>query len=321
MIGFLRELRKRPFLRYGPKSRWSHHLFHHASLGNAVSILECGSIYSRNRLAELDIVHQESAALDVIERTEPWVQDHVRFYFRPRTPTQYRMEGIRPRGQRWRNAHCPVPIFFVFDIDDILTREGTMFSEGSLAGFDPVFGSSARELEALPFEEVYHDGYYDTDAFPRRTYHKNAEVIVPDEVDVEHACGIYCRSDAEKHTLLDSLPPSVRTSWEPHVYHDPSLNLYFDHWTFVEEAYDILGYTALRFNPETRTPGPFDLSIQATTPDGERTWTEEREGYLANDTLHIATNELTENLGTDDTIDLSIHLDGDHAYRTMLHPS
>jgi len=208
IIGFLRELRERPFLRYGPKSRWSHHVFHHASLGNAVSILEGGAIYSRNRLAELDIVHQESAALDVIERTEPWVQDHVRFYFRPRTPTQYRMEGIRPRGHRWRDAHCPVPIFFVFDIDDILTREATKFSEGGLAGFDPVFGGSARELKALPFEDIYHDGYYDTDTFPRRTYRKNAEVIVPEKVDVEHACGVYCRSDAEKHTLLNSLPPS-----------------------------------------------------------------------------------------------------------------
>lgn len=35
-------------------------------------------------------------------------------YFRPRTPTQFHNEGIRPPLQRGQSgAHCPVPIFFV----------------------------------------------------------------------------------------------------------------------------------------------------------------------------------------------------------------
>jgi len=76
--------------------------------------------------------------------------------------------------------------------------------------------------------------------------------------------------------LLNSLPPSVRTTWQPHIYHDPQLNLYFNNWTFVEEAYDIMGYVAMRFNPDTRTAGPFDLTIQASVPGCDRTWTEER---------------------------------------------
>ena len=210
ILDFWPELARRPFLRRGPISRWIPYVFHLTSLENAVRIMECGRLYSRSRMDELGILHQESADLDVIDATPPWVQDYVRFYFRPRTPTQFHMEGIRPVDQRSRGANCPVPVFFLFESTDILTRLDTRFSDGNLAALNPNIGDSCEELGDFPFEEIYHTGYYDTDRHPRRTYHRNAEVIVPREVDIDHASGIYCRSAAEKQTLVNSLPGDLQ---------------------------------------------------------------------------------------------------------------
>ncbi len=280
--------------------------------------MERGRLYSRRRLDELGIPHQESADPDVIDATPRWVRDYVRFYFRPRTPTQFHMEGIRPVDQRSRGANCPVPVFFLFESTDILTRLDTRFSDGNLATFNPRIGDSCEELMDLPLEEIFHTGYYDTDLHPRRTYHRNAEVIVPREVNIDQVCGIHCRSAAEKQTLLNSMSGDLRDRWGPRISFDPSLSLYHNRWSYVEEAYVLLGHISLRFNPDSRTPGPFILTTEVAPEGGTVSWSEERPDFRADDQLIIAIDHLREMSAITGPMDVMFRLDGEIAYRAVV---
>ncbi|WP_297055279.1 DarT ssDNA thymidine ADP-ribosyltransferase family protein [uncultured Dubosiella sp.] len=108
---------------------WPKYIYHYTDLTNAIGILKECKIFSRNSVGELA---NENASKDVIEHTSVEVLDYVRFYFRPKTPTQYRNEGFIPRNQRWSNAHVPIPIFIAFKADKMFEREDVLFSEVSL---------------------------------------------------------------------------------------------------------------------------------------------------------------------------------------------
>ncbi len=77
--------------------------------------------------------------------TKSWVHDYARFYFRPKTPTQYRNEGIFGRNghlnRRLENnvekiwekkpAHLPIPIFITFSFKKQLFWEGMLLKKFS----------------------------------------------------------------------------------------------------------------------------------------------------------------------------------------------
>jgi len=117
---------------YGHRGKWPARLFHHALIENAVSILKSGCLLSRsgsNNIRVLDIADQE------IVSGRDRAHDFARFYFRPRTPTQFHVEGIRKAGDFYRGdnrTHAPVLVMFVFDAKAVLTRYGTRFSNSNM---------------------------------------------------------------------------------------------------------------------------------------------------------------------------------------------
>ena len=148
----------------------------------------------------------ETASQEVLDHTEETWKNHVRLYFRPRTPTQYQVEGFRPKGQLGSlQAHMPVPVFFLFDAKDILTRASTKFSNGNLAAH-PVVGENADYFEAIPFEKVYHDSWMSEGEKANIKFHRHAEVVVPDELDLDALQLVWLRTEAEYKTLLQLLP-------------------------------------------------------------------------------------------------------------------
>ena len=115
----------------------------------------------------------------MLDHTDEKWKNCVRLYFRPRTPTQYQVEGFRPQGQLGSlQAHMPVPVFFLFEAKDILTRAGTRFSAGNLAA-SRVVGEDAVYFESIPFQKVYHDSWMAEGEKGNIKFHRHAEVIVP----------------------------------------------------------------------------------------------------------------------------------------------
>lgn len=131
ILAFLDKLKQAPWLGEQRK-RWPDFLFHFTDIRNAVSILNSGFLFSRDEARRRGIVFISSASSQVISRTAPAIKDSVRFYFRPETPTTYHMEGFKPLNQRYEDAHCPVPIYFLFDMREIITLRDTRFSNGNL---------------------------------------------------------------------------------------------------------------------------------------------------------------------------------------------
>jgi hypothetical protein len=115
------------------QSWWPQFVFHFTHLDNAVSALERDCLYSRHQMEVWNIPFWDSASPEMIGRTNEQDKDFVRFFFRPRTPTQYRNEGIRAQSDIEMNAHCPVPIFLLFDSVDLLTRANCSFTNRSIA--------------------------------------------------------------------------------------------------------------------------------------------------------------------------------------------
>ena len=155
--------------------------FHHTALRNAADVLNNGLLVSRAQLAELGLLHEDAASADVISNTDGDRQKFVRLYFRPCTPTQWHCEGIRPEsGFTAHRAHCPVPVFFLFDLPDLLTRQGTHFSDGNMASTRVSWGNTQAVFDAIPFGNVYHRGWASSAPDPANVvFNRHAEFWFP----------------------------------------------------------------------------------------------------------------------------------------------
>src|SRR5690348_3489356 len=74
------------------KSRWPKHLFRHEPLQNAVQVLKSGRLLSRH---QAEAVEHVDIAPPAIIHSRNNAHRFGRLYFRPRTPTQFHIEGIR----------------------------------------------------------------------------------------------------------------------------------------------------------------------------------------------------------------------------------
>ncbi|HNW92332.1 MAG TPA: DUF4433 domain-containing protein [bacterium] len=228
------ETLKRQYAADPERKFWPQCLFHFTDVNNAAKILDIGYIYSRAELERRGIEIADAASPDVLHVTDRRVKEHVRLYFRPKTPTQYSNEGIRPKDKQKYGAHCPVPVMLLFDAKEILTRQSTCFSDANLAAAGTNVFSSADYFKKLPFDKIYHMGWQDYDDEVKRR--RNAEVIVPTELDLTALKGIRCRSQADLETLRHLLSYDAFMNWHKILGVDSRRNLFDSRWLFVRQA-------------------------------------------------------------------------------------
>ena len=185
---------------YPYRQKWPSRLFHHAPIENAVQIIQGGNLRSRGDPANNR--SKDVAAAEVVEAREH-AHDSARLYFRPRTPTQWHIEGIRKAGEckYGEDAHAPVLIMMVFEAKKVLSRAGIQFCDRNmqLASAEP--GDSEEYFSKIPFEKVYHEG--GTGGDRSITEHRCAEVLAVSPLPLNETLQwIYCRTDAERDTLI-----------------------------------------------------------------------------------------------------------------------
>lgn len=242
----------------GPTRKWwPQFVFHFTDLRNVVSILSQGKLLARSRCG----IATDIASAEVLAHTDDAWKDFVRLYFRPRTPMQWNIEGIRPRGQLTSlNAHCPVPVFLLFDSTELLTRSTTQFSEGNLAA-NSTTGDDAAYFAAIPFEKVYHNSWLSEVEKRNIVFHRHAEVLIPEELDLGALKYIICRSEAELETLRNRLPPDVCAEFNGRICEARRANLFDRSWMFVETTSLEQQKVTLNFNPSTKSKGPFSVVL------------------------------------------------------------
>ncbi|WP_461243411.1 DarT ssDNA thymidine ADP-ribosyltransferase family protein [Secundilactobacillus muriivasis] len=116
-----------------PRKRtyWPRFAFHFTDINNAVSILKHRCLVSRNRAIAQGWMSNDNASQSVISTTSSVVENQVRLYFRPRTPTQFHNEGFKTklaRNDGRVSANCPIPVFFLFDLSQVLALSNSKFS-------------------------------------------------------------------------------------------------------------------------------------------------------------------------------------------------
>ena len=258
---FLDELPKKE--RLGKqRSPWVKFAFHFTDIINAIAILTTGKVRCRADLELENLLSVDIASPTVLATTSAEVKKSVRLYFRPRTPTQHQMEGIRPDGNLWNESHCPVPVFFLFDLLTILTKDDCSFSDGNLAALGPKrLYSTARELATLDFQKIYHVDWLSAENKRDIILHRNAEIVIPKELDLDSLKFIYCRTPAEKETLLHKLPWEVKSEWGSRIIVASSTSLFYRHWVFIDTVILDHKSATLNFSPDPQKSGPFELRL------------------------------------------------------------
>lgn len=238
----------------GARRWWPGYLFHFADIRNVVSILQAGALMSREAMQTRQANFTDAASHEVLDWTDDRWKQYARFYFRPRTPMLYRNEGFRPRERRWQGAHCPVPVYLLFDLEAILCRADSLFSDGNLANTASEFVEvnifdKAADFERLPFELIYHDSRVSPEERSKIISHRHAEVIVPQAVELEHLRLIWCRTQAEYEMLRYLLPDALWQQWRDKITARTDYNLFNREWVHVEQVTMTSTQVAFRFNP------------------------------------------------------------------------
>lgn len=262
---FLDELKLQPWLGPAQKS-WPDCLYRFEPVEAAVNILEDGQFLSRAGALNAKKIEYDSASAEIISVTDDCWKEYVRLYFRPRSPMQFETEGFRTAGSFRYAAMCPMPIVFVLDSREILTRADSVFSNGNLAASADT-GSDASFLRKIPFELVYHDTWFDPSDRGTIIFHRHAEVIIPDSLDLAPIRFIGCRSQAEYETFQQLMSPATRKRWAKKIAVGTRGNLHIQKWMFVERATLSKSKIILYFNPDSRSQGPFKLKLEGTHSD------------------------------------------------------
>jgi hypothetical protein len=195
---------------------WPRYVYHFTDVQNAAGILNRGVLLSRNAVLQHDGMLVDNAHKAIIDRTDADKKEYARLYFRPQTPTQWSNEGIKPADERG-DAHCPVPVFFYFRAFDILSDDKCEFCKGNLARTGAEVCADHDSFQAIPFYEVFSEGYLPVEGRDAQVNHRNAEVLFRDELGLEHLEFICCRSEAEKETLRTLLAPTSLEHWSSRI--------------------------------------------------------------------------------------------------------
>ncbi len=218
-----------PFRPY--RSKWPSRLFHHAPIQNAVKILLDGNL--RSRIDPSNQRERDVAAPGVIDARDH-AHNSARLYFRPRTPTQYHIEGIRKKGecQYGDDTHAPVLIMMVFNGRKVLALPDIKFCDRNMQLGHAQPGDSEDYFSKIPFEKVFHEGN-----------------IGGDRTIIDHRCAassplplannlqwIYCRTAAERDTLISMLGDK-QSDWASRILISDDLLLFERRHVFVESTF------------------------------------------------------------------------------------
>lgn len=242
------------------REKWPSRLFHHAPIENAVKILQDGNL--RSRLDPQSKRTRDVAAAGVIDNRAD-AHQYARLYFRPKTPTQYHIEGIRKTNEcsYGEATHAPVLIMFVFDAKAVLSREGIMFCDQNMQKDEASPGDTEEYFSSIPFEKVYHEGGIGGDY--SIISHRCAEVLAPSPLPLEEALQwIYCRSIAEKETLLEMLGADAEI-WSKKIIISNDVLVFERKFVFVDEVTLSPERILFRFNSRAdRAPVDVQVSVK-----------------------------------------------------------
>ncbi len=119
----------------------------------------------------------------------------------------------------------------------------------------------------MPFEQIYHDSSLsglDERQRDNIIFHRQAEVVIPDKIDLQSLQYVWCRSEAEYETLHYLLGDSLWEKWKEKITQRTDQSLFHRLWVYVDSV--ILGSKEIRFRfhpcNNSSDQGPFHLRLE-----------------------------------------------------------
>lgn len=218
---------------YPHRKYWPARLFHHAPLENAIAILREGMLRSRN---DAENTHPRDVAAPGVISNQTAAHDFVRMYFRPKTPTQYCIEGIRKAGEcpYGDQTHVPLLVMFALDARTVLCQADIRFSARNMQIGGTQTESTEEAFSAVPFLKVFSEG--NTGGDRSFTDARCAEVLANSPLSLEHCLReIYFRSEPERDTVLHLLGNEA-AQWLNRCYVSDALKVFEKRHAFVQEV-------------------------------------------------------------------------------------
>lgn len=248
------------------KRKWPKHLFRHEPITNALTILKAGVLKSRDGAAADGILQNDIAPENIIQARDD-AHNCVRLYFRPRTPTQFHIEGIRKPVDYYMERHAGLLVMLVLDGHAVLTMPNTRFSCGNMQSYHSGVYENDEGFDNLDFAGIYHDEAYPTQEEIRK---RCAEVLAESPLSLADSLkAILVRTDADASTLkcllqregIGHLVPLVKTS--------KSTGVFFQRYTAVEYVDISPGRVNFRLKP-TYSVGDINTEMAIFDSDGRR---------------------------------------------------
>jgi hypothetical protein len=240
---------------------WPNFIYHTTNLDNALRIVASQRILSRNMAINSQSLISDVADPDVISKTDSVWKDYARFYFRPKTPTMWVNEGIKPLAQRGK-AHCPVPVCFLFNAKKMLVQDNCIFSNGNLGSQTVSTGTDAAFFKNLNFDKIFHDSPHNDKNI---TFSRCAEAIFPGSVDFTNLEFIVLRSEAEKETFINMIDYNFALTWKDKIRVSTRLPVFNENWNFVRDVKWSGKNIVVKFNEQRKNSrGPFNFEWEIT---------------------------------------------------------
>jgi hypothetical protein len=210
------------------------------------------------------------------------------------------------------DAHCPVPVAFVFDAPKVLAIRGVRFSAINLATHNAPIYATLDKFRELPFEKIYHEGAVNDRSIISR---RQAEVIVPGALDLDDTMrAVRCRTDAERTTLLQRLSFRERVRYRQRIRTVTDVPIFQADRLFVERV-NLVGDEVIidlhlpryRFSFDARFTADFGTTGR---PDVDRSW-ELKTGTASRLIVPLHSGDATVT-----QVGITLQLDGLLAYQT-----
>lgn len=298
----------------GTQNWWTKSLFHFTDITNAISVLNHGKIYSREKAIANGLMQNDNANDGVIALTSDEHKKYARLYFGPSTPTQKTNEGLKPKDLILNNAHCPIPVMFIFDFKKIFLLNDTKFTDGNLATSPNIY-DDIQDLNKLNFNLVYHRSWFYPEDRNAIINARHSEILVKDELSLENNLRLIAvRSEAEKELLLYQLSEEFKVKYQNKIFVQPQTGIFTNEWIYVDSVAIIEDQLIIKWHlcgNSAKCTDKYDLKIEIALLDSNETKKLEKSNwYPANSTTKL---NLPDEY-TNTQFELNIYIDDIKAY-------
>jgi len=302
----------------GAQNWWTKYLFHFTDITNALSILEYQALLSRNEAKRLGLMKNDNANDDVIAKTSHEHQNYARLYFAPSTPTQYNNEGFKPKSSIQYNAHCPMPIMFIFHFKKVFMIDNIKFTDGNLAT-NPTIYNNISDLKELNFNLIYHRSWFPPEDKAMIINARHSEILVKEKLPLDGFLKLIAvRSEAERETFLYQMPNHLRTIYQDKIYIQPRPMIFTNNWLYVDKVLIIDNILHIQWHgcqDFNKCKNRYDLQVSVkNTSTGETKSLTKSSWYPQNNLMKIRLSEEFQ----DDFIELSLFLDENLGYMNVI---